>query len=132
VQVPQLYLRQGHKLERWLSIAVKQGQKPAASFAEVTEKGTKPLVMIKGAGDLASGVAYRLYKCGIDLVMTEIAEPLVVRRRVAFAEAVYDRMATVEDVQAKLFGSQAEVPSLLADRIIPVQVFYLLITQLPY
>ena len=48
------------------------------------------LVLIKGAGDLATGVAHRLKRCGFDVVMTEIEEPTTVRRTVAFSQAVYD------------------------------------------
>ena len=40
-------------------------------------------VLIKGAGDLASGIALRLHRCGFDLVMTDIAVPTTVRRTVA-------------------------------------------------
>ena len=40
------------------------------------------LVLIKGAGDLATGVAYRLYRAGMKIVMTDIAQPTAVRRTV--------------------------------------------------
>lgn len=59
------------------------------------------LVLIKGAGDLASGVAWRLHRCGFPVVMTEIAQPLAVRRGVAFAQAVYTGEMTVEGVIAR-------------------------------
>jgi xanthine dehydrogenase accessory factor len=62
----------------------------------------RPLVVIKGAGDLATGVALRLHRAGFRVVMTEIATPTPVRRTVAFAEAVYDGSATVEGVEAIL------------------------------
>ena len=41
------------------------------------------LVLIRGAGDLATGVAVRLYRCGFQVVMTELPQPLAVRRRIA-------------------------------------------------
>ena len=47
-------------------------------------------VLIKGAGDLASGVALRLHRCGFPVIMSELAHPLAVRRTVAFAQAVFD------------------------------------------
>lgn len=47
------------------------------------------LIIIKGAGDLATGVAHRLFRSGFSIVMTELAAPMVVRRSVAFAEAVF-------------------------------------------
>jgi xanthine dehydrogenase accessory factor len=68
----------------------------------------KPLAVIKGAGDLASGVALRLYRAGFRVIMTEIAEPTPVRRTVAFAEAVYDGSATVEDAEAILVSGPEE------------------------
>lgn len=60
------------------------------------------LVLIKGAGDLATGVAHRLKRCGFDVVMTEIEEPTTVRRTVAFSQAVYDCKVEVEGVKATL------------------------------
>ncbi|MEZ4640547.1 MAG: hypothetical protein R2856_37255 [Caldilineaceae bacterium] len=48
------------------------------------------LVLIKGAGDLATGIGWRLRRCGFAVAMTEIARPLVVRRAAAFAQAVFD------------------------------------------
>lgn len=59
------------------------------------------LILIKGAGDLASGVAARLFRAGFPLVMTEIATPLAVRRSVAFAEAIYAGSAQVEEIHAR-------------------------------
>ncbi len=63
------------------------------------------LVVVKGAGDLASGVAYRLHRAGFAVIMTEIAEPTVVRRRVSFAQAVFDGATVVEDVRACLVAT---------------------------
>ena len=59
-------------------------------------------ILIKGAGDLATGIAARLHACGYKIVMTEIAVPLTVRRSVAFSRAVYEGEAQVEDVRAVL------------------------------
>lgn len=58
-------------------------------------------VLIKGAGDLASGVAWRLYRAGFRVVMTETPQPTAIRRAVAFAQAVYDGEVTVEGVTAR-------------------------------
>ena len=67
------------------------------------------LVVIKGAGDLATGVAHRLKRCGFDIVMTEIEEPTTVRRTVAFSQAVYDKVVEVEGIKAKLVKNTNEV-----------------------
>lgn len=62
----------------------------------------RPLALVKGAGDLATGVALRLRRAGFSVAMTETASPTAVRRSVAFSEAVYDGHATVEGVRATL------------------------------
>jgi xanthine dehydrogenase accessory factor len=59
-------------------------------------------VLIKGAGDLASGVAHRLWQAGFQVAMLELPRPLVVRRTVSFAAAVYAGEVWVEGVRAKL------------------------------
>ena len=45
-------------------------------------------ILIRGAGDLATGIAVRLYRAGHQIVMTETAVPLTVRRTVAFSRAL--------------------------------------------
>ncbi|MDR2134420.1 MAG: EF2563 family selenium-dependent molybdenum hydroxylase system protein [Treponema sp.] len=66
-------------------------------------------VIIKGAGDLASGIALRLHRSGFTVVMTETAAPLAVRRTVAFSQAVYDGVTQVEDLTAVLARNEAEM-----------------------
>jgi xanthine dehydrogenase accessory factor len=58
--------------------------------------------LIRGGGDLATGIALRLHRAGIKLVITELAQPLAVRRTVSFSEAAYDGEQTVEGVKATL------------------------------
>lgn len=60
------------------------------------------LVLIRGAGDLATGVAIRLLRAGFRVAMTDIAAPTAIRRTVAFSEAVRHGQATVEGVTARL------------------------------
>ena len=81
----------------------------------------KPLTLIRGGGDLASGVGLRLRHAGIPVIVTELARPLAVRRKVAFSEAVYDGEAMVEDVPAKR-TTPDQVMNLLADGIVPVLI----------
>ncbi len=81
-----------------------------------------PPILIKGAGDLATGIAWRLVRCGFPVVMTEIARPTAVRRAVCFAQAVFDGSWTVEGVTAQRCDDPEEIPDLLADGIIPVLV----------
>jgi xanthine dehydrogenase accessory factor len=81
------------------------------------------LVLIKGAGDLASGVAYRLHRSGFPIVMTELAAPTMVRRAVSFGQAVYDGETTVEDVTARRVESPGKALVLARQgKVIPVLV----------
>ncbi len=60
-----------------------------------------PLILIRGGGDLASGVALRLYRAGCKVAILELDKPLAVRRTVSFSEAVYAGTQTVEGVIAR-------------------------------
>jgi len=80
------------------------------------------LIIIKGAGDLAGGVAYRLKRCGFPLIMTELPTPLFVRRAVAFGEAVYSGQTTVEGIAARRVDTPEEAAQLAATSIIPILV----------
>jgi xanthine dehydrogenase accessory factor len=80
------------------------------------------LVLIRGGGDLASGVAYRLYRAGLQVVITELPQPLVVRRAVSFAQAVYTGECTVEGLVGRRVRDAAEVLERLGSGEIPVLV----------
>ncbi len=58
-------------------------------------------VLIRGGGDLATGIALRLHHAGIKILITELAQPLAVRRAVSFSEAVYEGSHKVEEVTAR-------------------------------
>lgn len=64
-----------------------------------------PLILIRGGGDLASGVALRLHRVGFPVVILELDKPLAVRRTVCFSEAVYEGAQTVEGVTARLVSA---------------------------
>ena len=78
------------------------------------------LVLIKGAGDLATGTAVRLRRAGLDLVMTEVERPTAVRRTVAFSQCMYDGTAAVEGLTARRASGKAEALAALARGEIPV------------
>ena len=80
------------------------------------------LVMIKGAGDIASGIALRLWRAGISVVMTDLPKPSSIRRTVCFSEAVYHGETKVEEVRARLAADAAEALRLLEENILPVIV----------
>jgi xanthine dehydrogenase accessory factor len=58
------------------------------------------LILVRGAGDLGTGVAYRLHRAGFTVMVTDLAQPTCVRRAVSFAEAMYAGSITVEGVTA--------------------------------
>ena len=78
------------------------------------------LVLIKGAGDLATGTAVRLHRAGFPVVMTDIAQPTAVRRTVAFSQCMYDGVTEVEGITARRAASKDEVQTILAAGEIPV------------
>ena len=80
------------------------------------------LVLLKGGGDLGTGVAWRLHKAGFPVIITELAQPLVVRRTVAFASAIYDGEIAVEGITAWRADSIAEARQLLDDEMIPTLI----------
>lgn len=79
-------------------------------------------VLIKGAGDLATGIAARLHRSGFSVLMTEIAVPTTVRRAVAFSRAVYEGEAVVEGMKGVLCSSLSEVNKVHTDDNLAVMV----------
>ncbi|MDO4548898.1 MAG: selenium-dependent molybdenum cofactor biosynthesis protein YqeB [Clostridia bacterium] len=80
------------------------------------------LVAIKGAGDLASGVAVRLKLSGFEILMTEIEHPTAIRRTVCFSRAVNDGAAVVEGLKAKSADSPGHALELIREGYIAVLV----------
>lgn len=80
------------------------------------------LILIKGAGDMASGVAYRVKRSGFPLMMTELPAPLMVRRAVCYGEAIYSGETTVEGIVARRVDSLEEAQDLANSQIIPILV----------
>ncbi len=79
-------------------------------------------VLIRGAGEMASGVAHRLFKSGFKVCLIEISRPLAVRRLVSFCEAVYDRKKTVEGVTALRIDKPSEIFSVWEEGKLPLLV----------
>ena len=78
------------------------------------------LTVIRGAGDLASGIALRLRRSRIQVVMTDITRPTAIRRTVCFSQAIVHRETVVEDVTARRAEGAARALELLQDGVIPV------------
>jgi xanthine dehydrogenase accessory factor len=79
------------------------------------------LIVLRGGGDLASGVALRLHRTGFQVVILELEKPLAVRRSVSFSEAVYEGIQTVEGTTARLV-SPDQIQITLEVNEIPVLV----------
>ncbi len=80
------------------------------------------LVVVRGGGDLASGVVYRLVKAGFPVIVTELAQPLVIRRTVAFASAVFDSQITVEGLTARRVDAIDAISAVLGADQVPVLI----------
>lgn len=78
------------------------------------------LTVIRGAGDIATGVALRLWRSGVQVVMTDLPSPTAIRRTVCFSQAIVLGRAAVEDVTAVRAETGAEALALLKERVIPV------------
>ncbi|HWQ05622.1 MAG TPA: molybdenum hydroxylase, partial [Feifaniaceae bacterium] len=66
------------------------------------------LIWIRGAGDIASGVAFRLWHSGFSVVMTDLAQPTSIRRTICFSEAIINGTAKVEDIVGRHAKDAAE------------------------
>ena len=77
-------------------------------------------ILIRGAGDIATGIALRLYRAGMQVVMTDLPAPTAIRRTVCFSQAIILGEMTVEDVTARRAETPDRAEALLAQGLIPV------------
>jgi xanthine dehydrogenase accessory factor len=77
-------------------------------------------VLVKGGGDLASGVIHRLHQAGMQVIVTELPQPTVVRRAVAFGAAMYADVVEIEGAIGRRVGSMDEALLSLQKREVPV------------
>ncbi|MCX6008997.1 MAG: selenium-dependent molybdenum cofactor biosynthesis protein YqeB [Chloroflexi bacterium] len=74
----------------------------------MVRKLSELIVLIRGGGEVASGIAHRLHRCHFRVCLAEIANPLAVSRGTAFSEAVFDGVKTIEGVTAQLVSALPE------------------------
>jgi xanthine dehydrogenase accessory factor len=79
-------------------------------------------VLIRGAGEMASAVAWTLFQCHFKVALLETYQPLAVRRQVSFCEAVYEGRKTVEGVEAVLVSYPEEFPGIWKSGRIPLWI----------
>ena len=83
---------------------------------------SRALVLVRGGGDLGSGVTYRLHRAGFPVVVTERARPLLVRRAVSYGDAVFSGDITIGGLTAARAESAALAARMCATHVIPVLV----------
>ncbi|AUJ50899.1 selenium-dependent molybdenum cofactor biosynthesis protein YqeB [Brachyspira hyodysenteriae] len=74
------------------------------------------LVIVRGAGDLATGIVYSLYKAHFKVIVLDTQYPSSIRRKVALSEAVYDGESKVEDIEAVLVKSYEEALNIITNK----------------
>lgn len=79
-------------------------------------------VVVRGGGDLATGVIQKLYRAGLPTLVLETSAPLAIRRSVALCEAVYTGHAQVEDVHAQLIETPGQARQCLQSGAVPLLV----------
>ena len=82
----------------------------------------KVKVVVRGAGDLATGVIYNLHQAGFRVVATEVESPMVVRRTVSFAEAIHQGEYSVEGITSERIEDYTEVEATWQQNHLPVIV----------
>lgn len=80
------------------------------------------LIIIRGGGDIASGIALRLFNSGFKIIILETEKPSVIRRKVSFAEAVYEGETQVEGVLGRFADSIEDAFLMTNNNIIPVLI----------
>ena len=78
--------------------------------------------LVKGGGEIASGVVHRLALSHFKICITELSAPQAIRREIAFSEAIYEGEKTVEGVIAKLISSSRDIAQVWLDDKIPILI----------
>lgn len=98
-------------------------------FIEICYKSRKgffminnKLLVVRGAGDLATGIIHRLHRSGFRVLVLETQYPSAIRRQVAFCEAVYEKKKVVEGVEAVLIEDISELEQINMAEQVPVLV----------
>lgn len=85
-------------------------------------RAARPWIVVRGAGDLATGVIARLHNCGFHLAVTECANPSAIRRRAALCEAVWQGTAEVEGTVCLLAHDLERAEQIAKDGKVPLLI----------
>ncbi len=80
------------------------------------------LVIVRGGGDIATGIIQKLHRAGLRVLVLETEQPLAIRRTVSLCEAVYEGAAQVEDVAARLVSDETGIEACFAGGQVPLVV----------
>ncbi len=86
----------------------------------MTRDRTIPIAIVRGAGALGSAVAHTLWHAGYRVLCTELAQPLAIRRGVAFANALYDGRASLDGLSCERISYADEAVMLWRGNILPI------------
>lgn len=84
--------------------------------------GKNGLVVVRGGGDLATGVIQKLHRAGIPVLVLEVEKPTAIRRTVALSEAVYEGQVKVEDVQGQMIMQIGDIEKAHDLGVVPVLI----------
>lgn len=80
------------------------------------------IVVIRGGGDIATGVAHRLHRSGFKVLILEIDKPTVIRSTVSFAQAIFEDQTIVEGVKAIKISEKEEIFKCWESNVIPIMI----------
>lgn len=73
------------------------------------------LIIVRGGGDLASGIIHKLYRSGYHVLVLECPKPTAIRRHVSFCEAIYQQTMTIEGVKCEYVQTKEEACKVMSD-----------------
>ena len=82
----------------------------------------KEMVIVRGGGDIASGVIQKLYRCGFKVLVLEIENPTCIRRAVSFSEALFEDEIEVEGIKSVRVRNLEEIEDAWKNNKVPVIV----------
>ena len=80
------------------------------------------LIVVRGGGDLATGVVHRLWSAGLRVLVLETAHPAAIRRQVSLCEAVYEGETTVEGMRGIRVETLADADAVWAQNAVPILI----------
>lgn len=80
------------------------------------------MVIVRGGGDIATGVIQKLFRSGFKVLVLEVEKPTAIRRKVSLCEAVFDQKVVVEDIEAVLVKDIEAIEKAWNDGFVPVMV----------